>query len=230
MQHPTRGLLYPDAFIPLAERNGLMPQLTRAVLDVGVAEAARLGRAGHRLNMSVNISRCDLVDESLPEYVDSVLGLYGFPHDCLTLEITESALGGDTGRVEASVRKLRAHGLHMSIDDFGVGYSSISQLLSLAADELKIDQSFVFRLMSDQRARTIVAAVIEVARALEITTVAEGIETEEVFRLLVSMGADIGQGYLIARPLTSQQLDEYLGQPDAVCSLPHLPTPLSVGT
>jgi EAL domain-containing protein (putative c-di-GMP-specific phosphodiesterase class I) len=68
LQHPTRGLLYPDAFIPLAERNGLMPQLTRAVLDVGVAEAARLGRAGHRLNMSVNISRCDLVDESLPEY------------------------------------------------------------------------------------------------------------------------------------------------------------------
>ena len=228
--HPTRGLLYPDSFIPLAERNGLMPALTRAVLDLAVAEAARLGRAGHRLNMSVNISRCDLVDESLPEYADSVLGLYGFPHDRLTLEITESALGGDPGRVEASVRKLRAAGLRMSVDDFGVGYSSISQLLGLAADELKIDQSFVFRLTSDPRAQAVVAAVIEVARALEITTVAEGIETEEVFRLLESMGADIGQGYWIARPLTSQQLDEYLGQPDRVCSLPPLPTPLSVGT
>jgi diguanylate cyclase (GGDEF)-like protein len=229
-QHPTRGLLYPDSFIPLAERNGLMPQLTRAVLDLAVAEAARLGRAGHRLNMSVNISRCDLVDESLPEYVDSVLGLYGFPHDRLTLEITETALGADTDRVEASVRKLRAAGLRMSIDDFGVGYSSISQLLGLAADELKIDQSFVFRLTSDPRAQAIVAAVIEVARALEVTTVAEGIETEEAFRLLESMGADIGQGYLMARPLTSQQLDEYLGHPDRVCPVPPLPAPLSVGT
>ena len=222
-QHPTRGLLYPDTFIPLAERNGLMPQLTRAVLDLAVEEAARLDRAGHRLNMSVNISRCDLINEDLPGYVDSVLALYGFPHERLTLEVTESALGGDTDRVEACVRKLRAGGLRISIDDFGVGYSSISQLLRLAADELKIDKSFVFRLTSDSRAQAIVAAVIEVARALDVTTVAEGIENEEVFRLLQEMHADIGQGYLIACPLTPQQLDAYLANPS-------VPGPLSDST
>ena len=192
--------------------------------------AAALDRAGQRLNMSVNISRYDLVNDDLPDYVDNLLATYGFPHNRLTLEITESALGGDADRVEDCVRRLRARGLRISIDDFGVGYSSISQLLRLALDELKIDQSFVFGLTSDPHAKAIVAAVIEVARSLEITTVAEGIENEEVFRLLQTMGADIGQGYLIARPLTPQRLDEYLGQPDRVCSLPPLSTPLSVGT
>jgi diguanylate cyclase (GGDEF)-like protein len=228
-QHPTRGLLYPDRFIPLAERNGLMPQLTHAVLDLAVAQAAQLDRAGQRLNMSVNISRYDLVNDDLPDYVDNLLAIYGFPHSRLTLEITESALGGDADRVEDCVRRLRARGLRISIDDFGVGYSSISQLLRLALDELKIDQSFVFRLTSDPHAKAIVAAVIEVARSLEITTVAEGIEDEEVFRLLRAMGADIGQGYVIARPLTAQRLDEFLAQPDRVCP-GALAEPLSVGT
>jgi EAL domain-containing protein (putative c-di-GMP-specific phosphodiesterase class I) len=106
--------------------------------------------------------------------------------------------------------------LRISIDDFGVGYSSISQLLRLALDELKIDQSFVFRLTSDPHAKAIVAAVIEVARSLDITTVAEGIENEEIFRLLQTMGADIGQGYLIARPLTPERLDEFLAQPNQI--------------
>jgi diguanylate cyclase (GGDEF)-like protein len=215
-QHPIRGMLYPDRFIPLAERNGLMPQLTHAVLDLAVAQAAQLDQAGQRINMSVNISRYDLVNEDLPDYVDNLLAAYEFPHCRLTLEITESALGGDADRVEDCVRRLRARGLRISIDDFGVGYSSISQLLRLALDELKIDQSFVFRLTSDPHAKAIVAAVIEVARSLDITTVAEGIENEEIFRLLQTMGADIGQGYLIARPLTPERLDEFLAQPNQI--------------
>ena len=223
-EHPTLGLVYPDRFIPLAERNGLMPQLTRAVLDQAVAEAARLDRAGQRLEMSVNISRYDLVDEDLAGYVDEVLGFYGFPHDRLTLEITESALGGDPKRAERCVRELRARGLRISIDDFGVGYSSMSQLLGLAIDELKIDKSFVLRLNSDPRAQAIVRSAIELARALDLTIVAEGIECEEILQSLQNFGADIGQGYVIAHPLTSRQLDEYLAQPDRVSRLlPHLP-------
>jgi diguanylate cyclase (GGDEF)-like protein len=228
-QHSTRGLLYPDRFIPLAERNGLMPQLTHAVLDLAVAKAAQLDQLGQRLNMSVNISRYDLVNEDLPDYVDNLLARHRYPHCRLTLEITESALGGDAGRVEDCVRRLRARGLRISIDDFGVGYSSISQLLRLALDELKIDQSFVFRLTSDPHAKAIVAAVIEVARSLEITTVAEGIEDNESFALLRVMGADIGQGYLIARPLTPQRLDEFLAQPNRICR-ETLSQPLSVST
>ena len=225
-QHPTLGLLLPDSFIPLAEQNGLMPQLTRAVLDMAVGQAALLDRAGHRLGMSVNISRYDLVDEDLAGYVDGVLALHGFPPDRLTLEVTESALGGDPERAKRSVLQLRARGLRVSIDDFGVGYSSMSQLLGMAIDELKIDKSFILRLTSDPRAEAIVRSAIELARALSLSVVAEGIETEDVLRLLQNLGADIGQGYLIARPLASEQLEEYLVQPSGVRRLPLPDAPL----
>jgi diguanylate cyclase (GGDEF)-like protein len=214
--HPSLGLLYPDSFIPLAEQNGLMPQLTRAVLDRAVGRAARLDRAGHRLGMSVNISRYDLVDEDLASYVDGVLAFHGFPPDRLTLEVTESALGGDPRRAERCVRQLRTLGVRVSIDDFGVGYSSMSQLLGLAIDELKIDKSFTLALTSDPRAQANVRSTVELARALGLTLVAEGIETEEALRSLQCLGAEVGQGYLFARPLTSEQLDEYLAQPDSV--------------
>ena len=228
-QHPTLGLLYPDRFIPLAERNGLMPQLTRAVLDQAVAEAARLDRTDQRLEMSVNISRHDLVDEGLAGYLDEVLARHGFSHDRLTLEVTESALGGDPERAERCVRELRARGLRISIDDFGVGYSSMSQLLGLAIDELKIDKSFILGLTSDPRAQAIVRSAIELARALDLTVVAEGIERAEILHSLQNFGADVGQGYAISYPLTSRQLDEYLAQPDCASRLlPNVPKSVSI--
>ncbi|MGP8010378.1 MAG: putative bifunctional diguanylate cyclase/phosphodiesterase, partial [Acidimicrobiales bacterium] len=114
--HPSLGLLFPDSFIPLAEQNGLMPQLTSAVLEMAVGQAARLDRAGYRLGMSVNISRYDLVDEDLAENVAGVLALHGFPPERLTLEVTESALGGDPKRAERCVRQLRTLGVRVSID------------------------------------------------------------------------------------------------------------------
>jgi len=217
--HPSLGLLYPDTFISLAEQNGLMPQLTSAVLDMAVGQAARLDRAGHHLGMSVNISRYDLVDEDLASNVDGVLALHGFPPERLTLEVTESALGGDPKRAERCVRQLRTLGVRVSIDDFGVGYSSMSQLLGLAIDELKIDKSFTLALTSDPRAQAIVRSTIELARALSLTLVAEGIETEEALRTLQGLGAEVGQGYLFARPLPSEQLEEYLAQSDSVRQL-----------
>jgi predicted signal transduction protein with EAL and GGDEF domain len=229
--HPSLGLLYPDTFIPLAEQNGLMPQLTSAVLDMAVGQAARLDRAGYRLGMSVNISRYDLVDEDLASDVDAVLALHGFPSDRLTLEVTESALGGDPKRAERCVRQLRTLGVRVSIDDFGVGYSSMSQLLGLAIDELKIDKSFTLALTSDPRAQAIVRSTIELARALSLTLVAEGIETEEALRTLQSLGAEVGQGYLFARPLPCEQLEEYLAQSTSVhpLLLPDSPLVLTTG-
>jgi diguanylate cyclase (GGDEF)-like protein len=229
--HPSLGMLYPDSFIPLAEQNGLMSQLTSAVLDIAVGEAARLDRAGHRLGMSVNISRFDLVDEDLASYVSGVLARHGFAPDRLTLEVTESALGGDPQRAERCVRQLRALGVRVSIDDFGVGYSSMSQLLGLAIDEVKIDKSFTIALTSDPRALAIVRSTIELARALSLTLVAEGIETEEALRTLQSLGAEVGQGYLFARPLPSEQLEEYLAQPARVRQLlvPDTPFVLTSG-
>jgi diguanylate cyclase (GGDEF)-like protein len=211
--HPTRGLLPPDEFIPLAERHGLIPKLTRAVLDEAIAEAVRLDGNGLRLMMSVNISRHDLIDDGLADYVAGLLARYGYPAERLTLEITESALVEDPSRVERSVRALRRLGVRVSIDDFGVGYSSMSQLLELAIDELKIDRSFVTGLAADARAQAIVRSAIELARALNLTVVAEGIERPDELSSLRSYGADVGQGYVIARPLTSRQLDAFLGLP-----------------
>ena len=211
--HPGLGMLYPDAFIPMAERAGLMPPFTRTILELAVVEAARLDRAGHKLHMSVNISRYDLVDEDLPDFIENLLGLHGFPPGRLTLEITESSFGKDPDRVAQCVNDLRERGIRISIDDFGVGYSSMSQLLRLPIDELKVDKSFVIGLCSDVRAQAIVRSAIELARAFDLSLVAEGIEDEAVLQLLQNLGVDIGQGYFIAGPLTSEQFDDFLAHP-----------------
>jgi diguanylate cyclase (GGDEF)-like protein len=212
-QHPTRGLLYPDEFIPLAERVGLIPHLTRAVLEQAVAEASRLDGEGHLLRMSVNISRYDLIDDQLPSFVNQLLEQHNFPADRLTLELTESSVGENPESAKRCIKRLRSSGIGISIDDFGVGYSSMSQLLELPIDELKVDKSFVIALGSDQRARAIVRSAVELARALKLTLVAEGIETLESLEMLKEIGADIGQGYVIARPITSAQLDDFLAIP-----------------
>lgn len=212
-QHPTRGLMQPDSFIPLAERVGLIPQLTRAVLEQAIGEAARLEARGHPLHMSINVSRYDLVDEDLPQYIDTLLEQHHVPHNRITLEITESALSDDPDRAGRCIHELRDRGLRVSIDDYGVGYSSMSQLLGLHIDELKIDKSFVLALETDRRAQAIIRSAVELGQALNLTVVAEGIETSETLRLVRRLGADVGQGYFISRPLTRDQLDDYLAQP-----------------
>ena len=213
--HPTLGVVLPERFIPMTERAGLMPQLTRAVLVQAIEEAGRLRRAGHRLQMSVNISRYDLLDDDLPTFVARVLALHSVPAGQLTIEITESCLGTDPDRGAECVRRLRGIGARIAIDDYGVGYSSMSQLLEMSIDELKIDKSFVVGLPADLRAEAIVRSAIELARALGVSLVTEGIESEESLRALQAIGADIGQGYYIARPLTPTALRDYLRAPDA---------------
>jgi diguanylate cyclase (GGDEF)-like protein len=211
--HPIRGVIFPDDFIPMAERVGLIIPLTRSVLRLAIDEMARLDRNGHRLNMSVNISHLDLVDERLPSYITMLLLEYGIDPARLTLEVTESSLGGDPARTRHSIEQLRDLGIRISIDDFGVGYSSMSQLLELPIDELKIDKTFVFALENDVRARAVISSTIELGRALNVTVVAEGIETFSNHELVRNLGADIAQGYFIARPKTSQEIDDYLGAP-----------------
>ena len=208
--HGELGTLYPDLFIPMAERAGLMPRLTRAILQQAVAQAVSLDNAGHELQMSVNISRHDLVDDELPEFLERLLAREGFPAHRLTLEITESTIGSDPERAAASVARLRKAGVAISIDDFGVGYSSMSQLLNLTIDELKIDKSFIIGLQSDERAQAIVRTSVELASALNISLVAEGIEESEVLNFIRKAGVRIAQGYFIARPLPVAQLDEFL--------------------
>lgn len=210
-EHPELGMVYPETFIPMTERAGLMPQLTRAILVQAIAEAGRLDRLGHRLHMSVNISRYDLLDGDLPDFIGKILSFHAFPAGRLTIEITESSLSSDPDRAARCVRNLRNRGIRISIDDYGVGYSSMSQLLDLSIDEIKIDKSFIVGLCSDSRAQAIVRSAVELARALGLSLVTEGIESEEVLQSLQLIGADIGQGFYIARPLARQELDDFLG-------------------
>ena len=211
-QHPVHGLLQPDAFVPMAERVGLIPQLTRAVLELAIAEAASLERRGYPLQMSVNISRFDLVDEDLPAFIDDLLEKHEVPHNRLTLEVTESCIGADPERAKRHIHELRARGIRISIDDFGVGYSSMSQLLELPIDELKIDKSFVLALEDDERARAIISSTVELARALKLTTVAEGAERARNLNSLAYLGVDIVQGFIIAQPLASRELVKFLDE------------------
>ena len=174
--------------------------------------------------MSVNICRYDLIDEQLPAYIDELLERNHLPPDRLTLEVTESCLGDDPAGVKRSIQQLRARGIRISIDDFGVGYSSMSQLLELPIDELKIDKSFVLILDADHCARAIVSATVELARALNVVVVAEGVENATTLESLRRLGADVAQGFHIALPLTPNQLDTFLGQPSHHGLLPeHVP-------
>jgi diguanylate cyclase (GGDEF)-like protein len=209
-QHPTLGLLQPDEFIPLAERAGLIMPLTRTVLDLAIHELARLHRSGHALQMSVNISQWDLMDPQLPDSISRMLEWYHLPAERLVLEVTESCLTQDPALAKRSLERLRSLGVKISIDDFGVGYSSMSQLLELPVDELKIDKSFVLALDTDSRAISLIRSMVEMARALGLTIVAEGIESSKAYDALSIVGADVIQGNFVAYPLSSADLDVFL--------------------
>ncbi|MDE3064058.1 MAG: bifunctional diguanylate cyclase/phosphodiesterase [Acidobacteriota bacterium] len=218
-QHPELGLLQPDSFIPLAERVGLIAPLTRAVLDLAITELARLGRDGHDLRMSVNISQWDLIDPQLPDSIHRILEWYKIPAERITLEVTESSLSRDPAMAKRSLERLRSSGVRVAIDDFGVGYSSMSQLLELPVDELKIDRSFVVALGTDTRAISLVRSIIEMARALGLTVVAEGIEEARILETLQIVGADVIQGDYVSPALTSGELDQFLAS-ETVTTLP----------
>ncbi len=209
-RHPEFGLLYPDDFVTLTEQTGFIHELTRVVLDLAAAELARLDRAGYSLQMSVNVSRYDLLDDQLPGVVDRVLAAHRVAPERLTLEVTETAISIEPDRAATTIERLRQRGVKVSIDDFGVGYSSLSQLLHLPVDELKIDRSFSFALGADVRALAVVSATVELARALGLAVVAEGIESDQCLRTVRDLGVDVAQGYYVAGPFNAVQLERYL--------------------
>ncbi len=212
-RHERFGLLYPDDFVATVERTGLIHDLTHTVLVRALDELARLDALGHRLQMSVNVSRYDLSDDTLALFIAEHAAVRGIPPERLTLEITESSLGDEPDRAARSIDALRAMGVRCSIDDFGVGYSSMSQLLRLTVDELKIDRSFALALAGDARARAVVTATVGFARALGLQVVAEGVETLRILGIVRRLGVDVGQGYAISVPLSPGQLEAFLARP-----------------
>jgi diguanylate cyclase (GGDEF)-like protein len=218
-RHPVRGLVQPDEFIPLAEHTGLIGPLMRYVLDHALQQARTWADAGRPLQVAVNLSARNLLDERLPAMVDELLAVHRVPAHMLELEVTESALITEPGRARSLLEQLAKVGVRISIDDFGAGYTSLGQLKDLPVTELKIDGSFVTTMTHDRSGAIIVQSVIELGHNLGLTIVAEGVETVQALDALAAFGCDVAQGYHLARPMQVELLDAWFAaRPIAVLS------------
>ena len=209
-RHPRRGLVWPDEFIPLAERTGLIRPLTFRVLEAAIRECAAWRRAGLDFHVAVNLSAASLVDTDLASTIDRLLRRWGVPPHFLRLEITETTAMADPTRTRKVLASLDALGTSLAIDDFGTGYSSLAYLRSLPVRELKLDRSFVSRMATDPNDHAIVVATIDLGHTLGLRVVAEGVEDKATLRELTSRGCDLVQGYLFARPLPVRELQAWL--------------------
>ncbi len=213
-QHPERGLVPPDQFIPLAEHTGLIGPLTAWVLDAALRQVSRWVGEGRPLAVSVNLSARNLLDEDLPRQVQDLLRRHGVPAHLLELEITESALMTEPERARRLLHELAALGVRISIDDFGVGYTSLGQLRTLPVDVLKIDRSFVMTMVEDRSNALIVRSVVDLGHHLGLCIVAEGVESAQALAELRDYGCDVAQGYHLSRPLPADALEAWLaGRP-----------------
>ncbi|TQN37413.1 diguanylate cyclase/phosphodiesterase [Blastococcus colisei] len=209
-QHPTRGLIFPDAFIDLAESAGLMSRLTSAVVDMALAQCRAWADEGCLLTVSVNVSPSNLVDEDFPDEVAEALRRHRVPAAALVLEVTESILVEDRERAVRVLSRLREAGVGVSIDDYGTGYSSLAYLAALPVTELKLDRVFVAAMTGSSRAASIVTSTLQLAHALDLTLVAEGAEAQATVDALAGLGCDVVQGYHLSRPLPAEQLWSWL--------------------
>jgi EAL domain-containing protein (putative c-di-GMP-specific phosphodiesterase class I)/Fe2+ transport system protein FeoA len=209
-QHPTRGLIPPNVFIPLAEENGLIMPIGEWVLREACREAASWQNP---LLISVNLSPIQFRHGDLSTVVHSILLETGLSAARLELEITEGVLISDFPRAVSILRRLKALGVRIAMDDFGTGYSSLSYLQAFPFDKLKIDRAFISNLDRNAQSATIVRAVIGLARGLDVPVVAEGVETKEQLAFLANELCDKVQGYLIGRPQPMRDYAETAGRP-----------------
>jgi diguanylate cyclase (GGDEF)-like protein/PAS domain S-box-containing protein len=202
-QHPKRGAVSPDIFIPLAERVGLISELTYALLREAGRDAKNWPQ---HLSLSLNISPLQLANDQLPVELLAVLTEVGFPPGRLEVEITENALVSDLEAAKSVLSSLQNLGIRIALDDFGTGYSSLHHLRELQFDKLKIDRSFVQSMCSDPESAKIVSAILGLASSLGLPTTAEGIEDQEVLRKVIEGGAEYGQGHLFGRALPASEV------------------------
>ena len=204
--HPMRGMISPDVFIPMAERYGLIVPIGSWVIDEACRQVRAWRDIGLRMKVAINLSVLQLRHADLVTEITDALETHQVNPDLLTCEITESSAMDDVETTVRVLRELHTHGVHISIDDFGTGHSSLSHLRTLPVDELKIDRSFVMDLETSGDARKVALAVVNLAKALELKVVAEGVETEGQNRILREMGCDQLQGYLFAKPMSAKAI------------------------
>ncbi len=210
---PTLGSIPPERFIPIAEDQGLIAELTRTILEDALATCAQLRQHVPTITMAVNISPLLLADISFVDQIDDALRQAGVPPSALVAEITEGRAIQNVKRAGSALAALRQRGIARSIDDFGTGHASLLTLLRLPFSELKIDRAFIAACVSDPEAQMIVRATLGLAREMQLHVVAEGIETEDTESLLLELGCISGQGFRYGRPIGSTDLLASLVQP-----------------
>jgi diguanylate cyclase (GGDEF)-like protein len=208
--HPTRGLLLPGEFLAAAEKTGLMDTLTRYVVDEALRQRREWSLAGHELDVAVNVSMRNLLDNGLPDDVADLLERKGAPASCLEFEITEHTVVAERFRARAVLERLGELGLRVAIDDFGTSYSSLAYLRRLPLHTIKIDRSFVASMTQDPHDVLIVRSTVDLARSLGLDVVAQGVESEEIYDALVALGCDAVQGNYLCGPLTGDALARWL--------------------
>jgi diguanylate cyclase (GGDEF)-like protein len=211
-QHPERGFIPPNDFIPIAERTGLIKPLSRSVLAAALRQCGAWRAAGLDLHMAVNLTVPDLLDLDLPDIIGRLLDETAVRPDQLELEITESTILADPFRVRQVLSGLNEMGLRLAIDDFGTGYSSLAYLRRLPVQTIKIDRSFVMDMCENASDATIVRSTIDLGRNLGLDVVAEGVESQEAWNALRAQGCTLAQGYFISRPLPADELAPLLAE------------------
>ncbi len=213
-KHPTEGLISPNHFIGLAERDGWIGDLMQQIVEKAFVAVVALSDT---LTLAINVSPMQLRDSQLPDQLHRISREAGFPLHRLVVEITESALIDDISGAAKIVAELRAMGCKLALDDFGTGYSSLNHLQALPFDELKVDRSFVSSMIEKRESRKIVSAVIGLGQSLHLATVAEGIETQEQAEMMLWLGCELGQGYFFGRPAPTKNLaDVVFAQRDKI--------------
>jgi diguanylate cyclase (GGDEF)-like protein len=209
-QHPEHGLLPPAEFLPLAERTGMMGDLTRWVIDAALSQARAWQEEGIEVPIAINLAAANILDSALPDAVAARLAYHGVPGERLTCELSEHTVMADPRRATEVLERLRALGVRLSLDDFGTGQSSLAYLKRLPLDEVKIDRAFVSGMAGDTSDALIVRSTIDLARDLGLEVVAEGVEGEEVLERLRVLRCHEAQGFHLSRPLPPEALVDWL--------------------
>ena len=209
-RHPERGMIAPDCFIPVAEQNGLIQELTWSILTQSLRQAQAWHEQGNDIKVAINVSMDDLVRLDFPEQVLELAQAAGVKPFNITLEVTESRLSNNPLVPLDILARLRLKRIGLSIDDFGTGYSTLTQLKDFPFDELKVAQSFVRDAVQDPAARAILESAVNLGKKLSMRVVAEGVETKEQWDLVAAFGCDIAQGYFIAKPMPGPDLPAWI--------------------
>jgi len=209
-RHPERGMVPPDEFIPLAEQTGLMRAITQFVVDTALEQLAEWWQSGLRVQAAVNVCARDLYDRDFADFLRERLDHHNVPPRALMIEVTESVLMADPARAATTLLSLADVGVGVSLDDFGTGYSSLVHLKRLPVSEVKIDRSFVLRMDVNEDDAAIVRSIIDLASALGLRVVAEGVETQEAWDRLSVYGCDAAQGWYLAKAMPADAVTGWL--------------------